>query len=149
MRYSGSCRFLVPRSIAYAARRQFVECIHAATVAGARAHVSQAEQLCLRYLSGVLRILVHPDWLFDFQVDLPASSFGGAADNQRFGLDDLSATADRTPTFPRHRRRLCSRRNTTRAMVDCDGCERSTMEGAGQRSSGMAMGCAFGGSFKL
>jgi hypothetical protein len=33
----------------------------------------------------VFRTLVHPDGIFDFQVDLPASNFGSAVDDQWFG----------------------------------------------------------------
>ena len=80
---------------------------------GAGVRLSQAECLRFRPLSGVLRIVVHPDRLSHFQVDLSASNSGSVADDQRFGLDDLSGTANRTPTFPRDCGRFRSRGNTT------------------------------------
>ena len=62
-----------------------------------------------------------------------AASSGSAAGDQWFGLDDLSGAAARTTSVPRHRWRLRTRGNTAGTMAHRDGCERSTMEGAGQR----------------
>jgi hypothetical protein len=86
-------------------------------------------------IDGVLRIMVHPDRLPHFQVHLPAPSSGSAVGDQRLGFCDLSAPAARILSVPAlHRCRLRPRGNTAGAMAHRDGCERCTMEGAGQRS---------------
>ena len=75
------------------------------------------------------------DRLPHFQVDLPASNSGGAVGDQRFGLGDVSLPAGRIPSVhPLHRGRLRPRGSTAGVLAHRDGFERSTMEGAGQRS---------------
>ena len=79
--------------------------------------------------------MVRPDRLPHFQVRLPASNFGSVVVDQRFWFSDLSVPAARVPSvLPLHRGRFRLRGNTIGAMAHRDGCERSTMEGTGQRS---------------
>src|SRR5260370_13382167 len=82
--------------------------------------------------------MVRPDRLPHFQVHVPASNSGSAVGDQWFGLRDLSVPAARIPSvhaLPRCR--LRPRGNTTGVMAHGDGCERSTMEGAGQHGGGV------------
>src|SRR5579864_8988 len=84
--------------------------------------------------------MVHPDRLPHFPVDLPASNFGSAVGHRWFGLGDLSVPAARLPSVPTlHRCRLRPRGDTPGVLAHGDGCERSTMEGAGQRGGGTPM----------
>src|ERR1700694_367747 len=86
----------------------------------------------------ILRIMVRPDRLPHLQVHLPSSNSGSAVGDQWFGFCDLSVPTARILSVPAlHRCRLRPRGNTTGAMAHRDGCERSTMEGAGQRGGGM------------
>jgi len=94
-------------------------------------------------LAGVLRTLVRPDRLPHFQIDLPASSSGSAVGDQWFGLADRSVTAARRASvLPLHRWRVSPRGNTVAAMAPGSRCERSTMEGAGERRGGTPMKAA-------
>ncbi len=82
-------------------------------------------------------------YAFNIEVDLPASNSGSAVSDQWLGFCDLSVPAARILSVPAlHRRRLRPRGNTTGAMAHRDGCERSTMAGAGQRRSGSRMKAA-------
>src|SRR5580658_3072172 len=88
----------------------------------------------LQHRPGFLRYMVRFDRLPYFQVDLPASNSGSAIGDWRSGICDLSVPAARKLSVrPLHSCRRRPRGNTTGAMAHREGCERSTMEGAGQR----------------
>src|SRR5260370_39011706 len=87
---------------------------------------------------GIARILLAPDRLPDFQVDLSASNSGRADGVCKFGLADLSVTATRKPSVPLQSGLRPPRGRIGDAVVPRHGRERSTMERAGPRSGGMA-----------
>src|SRR5439155_15334068 len=68
------------------------------------------------------------------QVHLPASSPGCAVGGWRPGLADLSLGATGTPTGVLHRRRRPHRGSGDGAPVPGEGCARTAVAGAGQRS---------------
>src|SRR5271157_694887 len=79
------------------------------------------------------RILLPPDRLPHFQVDLFASNSGRADGVCRFGLANLSVTAARKLSVPLQSGLRPPRGTIADAVAPRDGRERSTMEGAGQR----------------
>jgi hypothetical protein len=84
---------------------------------------------------GLWRLLLPPDRLPDFQVDLPASNSGRADGVCRLGLDDFSVAADGRPSIPLQSGRRHPWGRIGDAVAPRDGGERSTMEGAGQRTT--------------
>jgi hypothetical protein len=82
-------------------------------------------------VSRVFRTLVHPDGIFDFQVDLPASNFGSAVDDQWFGVGHLPLTTHCESPVPFNRWRLRARRDSAGVLAHRDGCQRPTLERAG------------------
>src|SRR6266571_4858542 len=83
---------------------------------------------------GIWRILLPPDRLPHFQVDLSATNSGRADGVCRFGLGDLSVTAARRLSVPVQSGPRPPRARIGNAVAPRDGRERSTMEGAGQRA---------------
>jgi len=86
-----------------------------------------------------LRILLSPDRLPHFQVDLPASNSGCADGGGRFGLADLSVAAARKVSValrsgPRHRWGRIAHRVAPR-----EGRQHSALERAGQRCGELAI----------
>src|ERR1017187_3276385 len=80
----------------------------------------------------IFRILLPPDRLPHFPVDLPASNSGCADGVCRFDLADLSVTAAHKISIPLQPGPWHPRAGFADPVVPRDGCERSTMEGAGQ-----------------
>lgn len=110
------------------------------SITGAGAPVSQIESIRLQHRSSILRNVVRPDRLPHFQVHLPASNSGSAVGDWWSGICYLSIpTARILSVRPLYRFRRRPRGNTIRALADREGCERSTMEGAGQRGFRVSM----------
>src|SRR5580700_8222794 len=84
-----------------------------------------------RYRSS--RILLPPDRLPRFQVDISASNSGGADGVCRFGLADLSIPAARKPSVSLQFGLRHLRGTIADAVAPHAGRERSTMERASQR----------------
>ena len=91
----------------------------------------------LRY--GIARILLAPDRLFDFQIDVSASNSGRADGVCRFRLADLSIPAARELSVPLQSDLRPPRGRIGDAVAPCIRSERTAMEGAGRHSGGMAI----------
>ena len=97
---------------------------------------------CLAHLRrsplGISRILCVPERLPHYQVHLPNADPGRVVSSCRFGLADLPVTNAWIPCIPLR----CSLRPPWGSIADPVAPrvrrERTTMEGAGQRSEGMA-----------
>ena len=96
---------------------------------------TQADNICLVFFG----CLLPPDRLPHFQVGLPASNSGRADGVCRFRLADLSVTAARKLSVSLQSGPRLPRGTIALPVAPRDGRERSTMEGAGQRSGGMAI----------
>src|SRR5216684_5938204 len=82
---------------------------------------------------GIAWILLAPDRLPDFQVDLSASNSGCADGVCRLGLADLFITAARKLSISLQFGLRSPRRRIGDVVAPRHGRERSTMEGAGRR----------------
>src|SRR5271167_1073186 len=83
----------------------------------------------------ICRIQLSPDRLPHFQVDLSATNSWRADGVWRFGLANLYVTTARTLSVPLQSGPRYPRARIGNAVAPRDGRERTTMEGAGQRSS--------------
>ena len=88
---------------------------------------------------GIFRILCAPDRLPHYQVHLPASHSGRVVGAWRFGLAELPVSAARIPSVPLHCSLRRPRGNSADPVAPRVRRERTTMEGAGQRSGGTAI----------
>ena len=86
---------------------------------------------------GIARILLAPDRLFDFQIDVSASNSGRADGDRGLVLADLPVTAARKLSVSLQSGLRPHRGRIGDAVAPRDGGERSTMEGPGQRSGGL------------
>jgi hypothetical protein len=88
---------------------------------------------------GICRVQLPADRLPHFQVNLSASNSGRADGVWRFGLADLYITGARKLSVPLQSLLRHPRARIGDAVAPRDGRERSTMEGAGQRSGAVAI----------
>src|SRR5437773_4455493 len=139
MRPWRSERRLPARPLGRPGRRTVSERIHGGTIAGAGPPVAQIAGAGLQHRPGIFWVLLHSDRLPRFQIALPASDSGGSDGVCRFGLADLSITAARKPSVALHSGPRHSRGRIANAMAPRNRRKRSTMEGAGRRSGGMAI----------
>ncbi len=102
--------------------------------------IAEASPLLKARIAGVLilRILLPSDRLPNCQVDRSASNSGCADGVCRFGLPDFSVAAARKLSAPVRSAARPPRGRAADAVAARDRRERSTMEGAGQRSGVIA-----------
>src|SRR5207247_697579 len=101
MRHLGCELPLLSRPLGRSATRTVLERVQS-TVAGVGAHVSPIERSDGQRRHRIFRILLSPDRLPHFQIDLPASNSGRADGVGRFGLADLSVITFRKLSIALH-----------------------------------------------
>src|SRR5205823_751374 len=82
----------------------------------------------------IFRILLTTDRLPDYQVNLPASNPRRVVSNWRFGLAEFPISAARIPSVPLRCSVRRPRGSSADPLAPRGRRERTTMEGAGQRS---------------